>query len=621
MLLSLMQRERFRLGAAGVLAGAALPFLFLLHRISFLKDIHPAIVTATGAVVTLGLSGYIVGRLRDKDASYRSDIVSRGRELALMNSVTEIVSNTRDMDSLLYFTLKEVLTLPLLSAEGRAAAFVKDEAKTGQLRLAASISLRTGRSDDAPGFDHCLCGKAVRTGEAAFVRGAGGGPSTVVIPIKGFREVVGAMQFAVPGECEPSPEEMKLLLAVAGQLAPAAQNILLTGNAYASKEELEQNGRILARKINALNSLVEVDKIILSTLDRDEMLFKVSVQIRSIVPADVGGVALCDSETGDYRYIGGWGMEIKSRDILHTADWLGNPVLNYGRPLMRKDLDEEIIFSPFDKLLHGTGVRSDIYAPIMRKGKTVGIFFLGCFRKNAFTNEDMETAVTFASRMGIALEHVRLIYDLDEMSVNIIHALASAIDAKSSWTKGHSERVSDYAMTIAEKMGMNKQEIERLRLAGLLHDIGKIGTYDILLDKAGKLTEEEWELIKLHPGRGCEILAPITEFKDILPAVRHHHERWDGRGYPNGLRGDEIPLMARILCVADSFDTMTADRPYRPAIGLSNATQEIAYCSGTQFAPEVADTFLKLVTERGPEITKLRNPIQKHHSPVIWGTS
>ncbi|MGA2193607.1 MAG: HD-GYP domain-containing protein, partial [Nitrospirota bacterium] len=179
-----------------------------------------------------------------------------------------------------------------------------------------------------------------------------------------------------------------------------------------------------------------------------------------------------------------------------------------------------------------------------------------------------------------------------------------------------------YALAIAEKMGMQRHEIDRLRLAGLLHDIGKIGTYDVLLDKTGKLTEEEWELIKLHPNRGCEILEPITEFKDILPAVRHHHERWDGKGYPGGLKGEDIPIMARILTVADSFDTMTADRPYRPAIGLSNATQEIAYCAGTQFAPDVAEVFLKLIRENGPEITNHSKPILKKIAPPqIWGTS
>jgi HD-GYP domain-containing protein (c-di-GMP phosphodiesterase class II) len=140
-----------------------------------------------------------------------------------------------------------------------------------------------------------------------------------------------------------------------------------------------------------------------------------------------------------------------------------------------------------------------------------------------------------------------------------------------------------------------------------LHDIGKIGTFDTLLDKTSKLTDDELDLIKQHPDRGCEILSPIREFRDILPAVRHHHERWDGTGYPSGLKGEEIPLHARILCVADSFDTMTANRPYRPSIGLENAVQELRYCSGTQFAPEVVEVFMEVVKEGGSALHKLRH--------------
>ena len=146
---------------------------------------------------------------------------------------------------------------------------------------------------------------------------------------------------------------------------------------------------------------------------------------------------------------------------------------------------------------------------------------------------------------------------------------------------------------------MEQRSIERLRLAGLLHDIGKIGTYDTLLDKTEKLTPEEHELIKKHPDRGCEILAPINDMDDILPAVRHHHERWDGEGYPAGLKGKEIPLMARALCIADSFDTMTEDRPYRPSIGVDNAIQELKYCAGSQFDPELVEVFLEVCRTKG----------------------
>ncbi len=632
MFLSFLGSEKFKWGLIGALAGAAVPIFFILLQPSIQGQ--GALFTAgfiTCSSGALGLGGFLFGRLRDRDLQFRRKMDLRAREVTVLDSLSDAMSSTKDLDSLLYVALRETVEFPFLAGLLKCAAFVKDT-ETGRLRLAAKIDreARPGGFEKDIETGKCLCGIAAETGEMIVCPDGSRDDRCrsreprgyVVVPLKDSYNILGVMVYYLPPGAAPAYEDARILSAAASRICSAAENLILSGQAQVASEDMARSGQTLARKVAQLNSLVEVDRIILSTLDRDEMLHKVGVQIRSLVPADLGGVALCDPDTGDYRYIGGWGMEIKNREILQTADWLGSPILNRGKPMVRRNIEEEVMLSPFDKLLHEMGVKSDLYAPIMRKGKTVGIFFLGCFREGAFNQDDVDTAVIFSSRMGLALEHVRLIYDLDEMSVNIIHALASAIDAKSSWTKGHSERVSDYSMAIAERMGMPKRDIERLRLAGLLHDIGKIGTYDVLLDKTGQLTQEEWELIKLHPDRGCEILEPITEFRDILPAVRHHHERWDGSGYPHGLRGENIPLMARILTIADSFDTMTADRPYRPAIGVTNALQEIRYCTGTQFAPDVSDVFLRLVMENGPDLSRLRqNAPSKLSIPAVFGTS
>ncbi|HLB25661.1 MAG TPA: HD domain-containing phosphohydrolase, partial [Nitrospirota bacterium] len=241
--------------------------------------------------------------------------------------------------------------------------------------------------------------------------------------------------------------------------------------------------------------------------------------------------------------------------------------------------------------------KSDMFIPILSKGRSVGLIRLGSCRVAGFTMDDASVAEKLAYQVGIALENTRLIKDLEEMLLNTVQALASAIDAKSPWTRGHSERVTEYSLRVAREMGMTGKEIERLRLAGLLHDVGKIGTYDVILDKPGRLTPEEFELVKKHPDRGCEILAPIKQFKDLLPIIRHHHERWDGRGYPLGLKGEEIPLMSRILCAADTFDSMTADRPYRAALDPAIAFEELKLCAGTQFEPRVAELFIKVLKD------------------------
>ncbi|MBI4690238.1 MAG: HD-GYP domain-containing protein [Nitrospirae bacterium] len=184
--------------------------------------------------------------------------------------------------------------------------------------------------------------------------------------------------------------------------------------------------------------------------------------------------------------------------------------------------------------------------------------------------------------------------DLEDLFMSLVSAMVHALDAKSPWTRGHSERVANYAVMIAREMGLDEDEIKDLRLAGLLHDVGKIGTYDYLLDKPAKLTDEEFGIVKKHPAQGADILRDIKQLTNIVPLIRHHHERIDGRGYPDGLKGEEIPLGARILHVADSFDSMTADRPYRPSPGSEYAISEFKKYSGTQFDAGVVEAFLKI---------------------------
>lgn len=187
--------------------------------------------------------------------------------------------------------------------------------------------------------------------------------------------------------------------------------------------------------------------------------------------------------------------------------------------------------------------------------------------------------------------------ELRKLYEGLISSFISALDAKSAWTKGHSERVTNYAIAIAKEMGLKDKDIDALRTAALLHDIGKLGTYDVILDKHEKLTEEEINLIKIHPEKGEEILKPISQLKDILPVIRSHHERMDGTGYPDGLKNGEIPFLARILAVADTFDSMTSDRPYRPKVSKEDAISELEKYSGTQFDPEVVEAFSNTITK------------------------
>ena len=179
----------------------------------------------------------------------------------------------------------------------------------------------------------------------------------------------------------------------------------------------------------------------------------------------------------------------------------------------------------------------------------------------------------------------------------MIMALGSAIDAKDAYTNGHSERVARYSGELARRMGKSTQEINDIYYIGLLHDIGKIGIPDYIINKAGKLTEEEYELIKNHPNIGADILSSITEMPGISFGAHWHHERFDGKGYPDGLAGEDIPEVARIICVADAYDTMTSKRVYRDILPQKVARDEILKGRGTQFDPVIADYMLEMIDE------------------------
>jgi putative nucleotidyltransferase with HDIG domain len=185
--------------------------------------------------------------------------------------------------------------------------------------------------------------------------------------------------------------------------------------------------------------------------------------------------------------------------------------------------------------------------------------------------------------------------ELRSLAKELVLAFANALDAKSPWTMGHSERVASFALAIAKAMQFSEHDMEMLNIWSLLHDIGKIGTYDHILEKTDPLTEKEWELIKMHPSKGASILNPVGQLHMVIPMIKYHHEKFDGKGYPEGLKGEEIPLLARILCVADSFDAMTADRPYKRAMRREDAFVHMSEHAGTQFDPDIVKIFMKVL--------------------------
>ena len=195
---------------------------------------------------------------------------------------------------------------------------------------------------------------------------------------------------------------------------------------------------------------------------------------------------------------------------------------------------------------------------------------------------------------------------LERAYLDTIQSLRYAVEAKDPYTRGHSDRVSEYAVLIGRKMGLSEDEIKTLQIGGLFHDIGKIGVPDTILQKEAKLTDDEYSQIKNHPSIGAHILGEAEAFKDIIPIVKHHHERFDGRGYPSRLSGEEIPLLARITAVADTFDAMTSKRSYRNALDIQYVKEEIERCKGTQFDPKIAEVFLEILNNDFGKIQEIQ---------------
>lgn len=200
---------------------------------------------------------------------------------------------------------------------------------------------------------------------------------------------------------------------------------------------------------------------------------------------------------------------------------------------------------------------------------------------------------------------------LEQAYLDMIQTLRYTVEAKDPYTRGHSDRVSEYSVLIGEKVGLPEDQLKTLKIGGLFHDIGKIGIPDKILLKTEKLTDDEYSEIKNHPSIGAHILGDATIFKDIIPIVKHHHEKFDGRGYPSGLKGEEIPYMARIAAIADTFDAMTSRRSYRDALDLQYVKDEIKKCEGTQFDPKLAEVFLDILENDFGKIKEIQEKYMK----------
>jgi PAS domain S-box-containing protein/putative nucleotidyltransferase with HDIG domain len=464
--------------------------------------------------------------------------------------------------------------------------------------LAAAKAIRPG---DFPAVDILMKGECVIIDKAvecdlvsADIIESFNMNSALLVPIS-FRGKTSGIICGIYTSGQPIEQKDRALLkGLADGLGIALQN---------SRLYKESNDRLaeLTNKVETIKAMGQLDREILSTIDRSEILKSAAVLTSRLIPCDRVAVLLRNGST--YSVVTEWGagrfMEVKY-DISRSHF---NIIESRQASLSIPDLSKDNVDCTYHKDQRSIGIKSSFVVPLINKGEVMGTLDIGSLEYGKLTSSHLSTAEKIAAQITVALENARLYEDLEHLLVNTITSLAHTIDAKSPWTKGHSERVTGFAVEIAKEMGLKEKDINHIKLCGILHDIGKIGTYDVVLDKPGKLTDEEFALVKKHPEKGAEILAPIKQLKDIVPGILYHHERYDGKGYPFGIKGDDIPLCASILSVADSFDSMTADRPYRKSPGIEYAIAELKRCSGSQFNPRIVEVFLSV-------LKKLHKPVE-----------
>ncbi len=233
--------------------------------------------------------------------------------------------------------------------------------------------------------------------------------------------------------------------------------------------------------------------------------------------------------------------------------------------------------------------------PLRANEALLGILALGYASEPADGDDEMTWARKLAQQVAVALDSSALVERLDRLTRGTMEALARTVDSKSAWTAGHSERVAEVAVRLARSMGFPEADVEILHRGALLHDIGKIGVPATILDKPDRLTSEEMAKVKEHPEIGFRILSPVESLADILPIVRYHHERMDGKGYPHGVRASELSDLVRLVTVADTYDTLIHDRPYRKGWDTKTAIEILRDSSGTQFDPRFVEGLVSMI--------------------------
>lgn len=388
--------------------------------------------------------------------------------------------------------------------------------------------------------------------------------------------------------------------------------------------------RIINSRLARLTLLYEVGRSLASLVRLDELLNGIVVAAAEVMQARASSLMLVDP-SGEYLTFevafGEKGSQLKGLRLPLDGKSVAGKVARTGDPLIVDDVNQIPYFSgEVDRTL-AFQTHNILCVPLHGQAGTIGVIeVLNKVTGERFSEDDVALLTALAGSAAVAIENARLyeetasraaelaamVSELQRTYIGTMHALSALLDARDASTQGHSQRVVQYTLAVAHALGItNREQLQIIHYGALLHDVGKIGVPDAILRKPSSLTAEEWIEMRKHPEIGYQMLKNIDFLQKALPIVRYHHERWDGSGYPHGLIGEAIPLEARIFAIADSFDALRSERPYKRGLSHEQALERLAADRGTHFDPKVIDAFLQIPEDEWQRIRETVNEINR----------
>ncbi len=544
----------------------------------------------------------------EKDISVLEETINRlNFRFEALQKITQLINLASNFEQVLDEVMK--LTIELVNAQ--AGVVILIDQTTGELSSHITIG---GRPREELGeepewkLNKGVMGAILKVGDPAIISDASEYPifrdelskavgctviNALCVPLKSKGETLGVLEvFNKKLSTEESKEDdkgvapfiaedQKLIVSLSNEIVMVIENAML----FNERE----------KKVVELDNLLKATVAIASAMQLDPLLDTIMELGMKVMDAEGCSVLLVDEKEKKLQFVAASGAkkeEVKKLS-LDMGEGVAGWVAQNDQPLLIEDVSKDDRFSKkIDETLTQK-TKSLICVPLKVKERTIGVMEVMNKRGDkTFTERDMVLFKPLSAQAAVAIERAKLYEDLEDMYISTVKSLAAAIDAKDPYTRGHSERVTRFSVLIAKELGLDDKTQRNVQLCGLLHDVGKIGVPISVLRKKDKLTDEDWKHIRRHPVLGAEIVSPIAQLKELIPNIRHHHERYDGKGYPDKLKGEDIPLISRILAVADTFDALTSERPYRSGLADKAALEEMEVVKGTQLDPACVEAFL-----------------------------